>query len=804
MTSLSAADIITKLRFLFIVVMCLFGIMHVGAFIGFGIDASAKCKTMTRICAPSAGFEISPGGVWTWRLQHARLEKAVGAPTGSAVRLSEVFAFPFVRLRVAIPSELMDGSVAQSVGLRAGLSQQGLADAAGDVMTVMGHLSRGFTSIFGRGGGGQIPQLDLVPETPAEKLVHGSSTALHRRFAYLHDDTAPERLVGTALILAHVANQRAMNIVELGERRAAASAHFAGVQIPGCDHSFDALCAMFMLMLGDGAGALTPRKSWLVTARTWRFILLQRADGSWDLSDSLAFALGAHEGPLPPPNNSRLARMRSCLGQMDDLEEAEEAGPDFTSSASLLTSKSDELENVRDCPLTYYRAALVGRMPRELAELRDAEAVWGTLLAMLYLERSPASWMVTEDEEDEVTMVDAARRYLLARCRKSRRLRHLLKSGKPHEAALKALRRWQAAREDAIARTRTAESVSSHRGLHLAQRAVSRIAKSCQTDHDTFSVLLDSSSFIQRWQRWMVLMTVLIAALLCAILFYASRGQQCCSDIRRLLDTGAGQLCTVLAANVSLPGPSASSLLLITAHTPDEGCDPATPTGSCLGHVGACGDLAAQFSTVQGAFVYGTPGRETCHTTLADYVCHAFPDDAYATDQLFVSLICVAIALPVTLFLENMFEAANEVEGARESWLAFGGKWQRILGAHAHADWHWADTARAFPSGLVRWLAANGNPYFTDAVRFFVPYAFWRTVATINGALRPTKETDERKPATDEKLHAKDETGSDAGGNNGGYSKNDLWAMRTRHLRAAGGFIGVYVCWTAFSYFICA
>ena len=35
--------------------------------------------------------------------------------------------------------------------------------------------------------------------------------------------------------------------------------------------------------------------------------------------------------------------------------------------------------------------------------------------------------------------------------------------------------------------------------------------------------------------------------------------------------------------------------------------------------------------------------------------------------QLFVSIICVAIALPVTLFLENLFEKANEVEGARES-----------------------------------------------------------------------------------------------------------------------------------------
>jgi hypothetical protein len=36
--------------------------------------------------------------------------------------------------------------------------------------------------------------------------------------------------------------------------------------------------------------------------------------------------------------------------------------------------------------------------------------------------------------------------------------------------------------------------------------------------------------------------------------------------------------------------------------------------------------------------------------------------------QFFVSIICVAIALPVALFIENLFEQANEVEGAEEGW----------------------------------------------------------------------------------------------------------------------------------------
>ena len=37
-------------------------------------------------------------------------------------------------------------------------------------------------------------------------------------------------------------------------------------------------------------------------------------------------------------------------------------------------------------------------------------------------------------------------------------------------------------------------------------------------------------------------------------------------------------------------------------------------------------------------------------------VCHAFPDDAFVTDQFVVGLISVAVALPVDLLLGRLFE----------------------------------------------------------------------------------------------------------------------------------------------------
>lgn len=49
--------------------------------------------------------------------------------------------------------------------------------------------------------------------------------------------------------------------------------------------------------------------------------------------------------------------------------------------------------------------------------------------------------------------------------------------------------------------------------------------------------------------------------------------------------------------------------------------------GACRGFEGDCGDIQAQFLEVQGPYVYGMPPEE--HLYLDEYVCHAFPDDAY-------------------------------------------------------------------------------------------------------------------------------------------------------------------------------
>jgi hypothetical protein len=677
MSSLSAADIVTKLRFLFIVVITLFGCMHIGAACGLWIDLSTSHATMKRLCSPSAGFVKTPDGVWTWRVHHEEMVKPVDAPKGSALELAEELAFPFARLRVALPTELLPGNVAQCMGVRSGLSPTGLAESAADFGSAMSKLSAGFRSIFCFGGGARkrIPGTE-IPLVLDEKqaVVSRGSVVLHVGHSFGHMDSSfiaslvnqerrggtrvqqelehkEERLVGTALILAHIANRRALPLMELGERQAAASKYFEGVRLPGIDHSFESLNARFMQMLGDDAGSLTATKSWLMTARLWRFTFLQHDDGSWDASDSLAFALGAHDGPQPPPSTTLMSRLLAKVHKANQIVEGE--GNDDAFGGSVYDAEIHEAETVKDCPLTFYRAALLRRIPRDLAELPGGDRVWATLLAMTYLEKSPISWLFAEPEEEHepgTTIVDAAREFLISRCRASRRLRRIIKSGKPQLAAVEALRRWHAAREYAVQRAREADSLAQNRILHLAQRGVGRIVKSCCTDHRTFAILLDSDGDIMRWQRFMILMTLLMAALLCAILFYSSRGTVCCLEIRMLLASGAGQVCPGDVNSTAIlpppppfpppfPPPSLSPSMLMLESASATGCDPATPSGPCLGYQGSCGDLATQFATLQGAYVYGLPGEQGCQSNLADYVCHAFPDDSNAIDQFLVSII---------------------------------------------------------------------------------------------------------------------------------------------------------------------
>ncbi len=157
-----------------------------------------------------------------------------------------------------------------------------------------------------------------------------------------------------------------------------------------------------------------------------------------------------------------------------------------------------------------------------------------------------------------------------------------------------------------------------------------------------------------------------------------------------------------------------------------------------------------------------------------------------------MGLICVAVALPVALFLERAFEIANEVEGATEGWMTFNGKWRLLLGRHAHADWHWTDPKRKPPSELVQWLAQNDNPGWGETLAFFIP---WGLKTLLNMILR--------RDEPEENLDAEgdgDEQASEAG--SAKLVAEARAAALVRRLYAAAGLLGVYVAWAIMSWFI--
>lgn len=172
---------------------------------------------------------------------------------------------------------------------------------------------------------------------------------------------------------------------------------------------------------------------------------------------------------------------------------------------------------------------------------------------------------------------------------------------------------------------------------------------------------------------------------------------------------------------------------------------------------------------------------------LDQYVCHAFPDDAYITDQFFVGLISIATALPVDLFLVSAFETANEVDRPGNWVEEPAGRWRFLLGKNAHNGWRLADPRKP-TTELLLWVIAGGAETSMGQLIFVVGYCLRRLRAQLFG---------EPAPLPAEAEEAKAEGASEAGS-----SEARSEALRKR-LYACAGLLGVYVTWAIMSWCVC-
>ena len=537
-------------------------------------------------------------------------------------------------------------------------------------------------------------------------------------------------------------------------------------------------------------GNLAQRQKWLDKARLWRTVLLQRSDGSWSLTQSLAAAVEAHapcEDIKPParkttrPLFKRFMAAVAIVSDGADVEVADEVG-DVLSEADegdlgqddedVLSKTAKELRS--DDPLQFSRAAMRDHLPAVLAALGrqgvHTTRVWATLLAMVALEDMPISWLISEDEDPvERTVVDAADAYLRAQGEEHPALGELLRSGELHNAARRARKQWTRLMEAKVGAVRKAEVTKALRSVEYVERASARFVLSLMTEHDQFSTFLDESAEIMRWQRWMILMTLVCSALLVSIWFYQSRSAQCCTEIRAILN-----------------------------------CE--SPV-SCLGFTGSCSDLPQQFATLQGPWVYGTPPSE--HADLSEYECHAFPDDAYPLDQVLVGLINIAIAVPTGIFLFRCFEIANEGEDWPDAWLEMPRGWVKVLfqlsfGRHFTGRWHYSQPVEQGHGKLqphARGQEQAAPPCRSDFVRWYVRHSYemptmWllRFLDWLRGMLAGEQEpgSASAEEGEEEKASAESEEEEEDG------SADAL----VKRMYAAAGLLGIYVSWATYSWFI--
>ena len=151
-------------------------------------------------------------------------------------------------------------------------------------------------------------------------------------------------------------------------------------------------------------------------------------------------------------------------------------------------------------------------------------------------------------------------------------------------------------------------------------------------------------------------------------------------------------------------------------------CD---PVGPCREFTGDCTDIPDQFTTM--LFVDPLAECQPMPSPVNDYVCTAFPDDENPIDSFLVGLISLAVALPVTMFLESSFSLSNTVMSP-DLWLDWPGVWWLFLiGKEANKNW-WYTEGGVLPSRIARWYArfySQGEPTIVTIRNIFIRIKCW-------------------------------------------------------------------------------
>ena len=801
LTALSPGDIVTKLKTLFQIVIILFGLMNTGSVVGVALDSRERRNFLQRMKAPEVGFRLAPSGTWLWCFSLEPLRGELDAPTGPAVALSALLGIPVVRLRAALPDELLTWDLATALGRKHVCSPAGFNSSLTAIQDLLPPLL-----------GGSRP-------LKAGRSSAASQTGSSSRKSSRQGDLM-EEFVGTALMLAFIQVAQLLPVRELAARVSAASTHFAGANSPA-GRDFGSTQTDFVTLLSPGV--LNGERKWLQRARLFKLILSQHGDGSWDVSSTTAFALEAR----PAVETKLLPRdLKSCLsdlfaasaeasedvGDADVLHTSDHDSPSAADDIGLGDARQSTEEDVpvhdahphlTDCPVTCPKEALVDCMPRALRSLKLAAQptrVWCTMCCIAVLERMNVCWIAGDGdvyEPQEKTIVDSAHEWIAAMADAHPALAAALEDGTVLKAAYRATALWHRAFEQRVGDLRRAEAVRAQLSRSHVHRAFTNLTRAVATKHSTLAVFLSEPlDGLQRWQMFMIIVTLVFSQLLVNIWMFYAKAVNCCAQVVSLLDSG-----------------------------PDGGNCPAA--GSCRGFNGTCADIVQQFTDV--------PILPDYPAGMADYTCDAFPMDSKPVDSFVVALISIAINVPVVLFLRTCFGIANDSE-APESWLEWSG-WRRfVFGFDAHRQWHYTGPAGQ-PNRHVRWfLRSVGAPPSETVINLGHSAVAFATCSDPPWTVEAREAAQAAAEESEVALHADAEYGSSSAcetrpsdersrtgsllvdialedgtqpnlqrhsgvssdGNSAAAEAREL--ARYKRAMAAAGLVGVYICWAVFSW----
>ncbi len=347
--------------------------------------------------------------------------------------------------------------------------------------------------------------------------------------------------------------------------------------------------------------------------------------------------------------------------------------------------------------------------------------------------------------------------------------------------------KWRAACEWRVGELRRTQAIRAQMSMSHLHRLATDTMRALITKHDTFATFLSEPlDGLQRWQMFIILVTAVFSHLLVNIWMcverriaraasvpdaraaaarYYAKAVDCCAELKLILDSG-----------------------------PDGGDCP--PVGPCRGFAGDCADLPDQFAAL--------PVPPDYPDGLADYTCHAFPDDDNQVDSFLVGLISIAVALPVSSFIAQCFGIANDSE-APESLLEWSGWPKLLLGPRAHRRWLYTGPAGP-PLRFIKWYVRSVSaPQPETLINLWHSLRCWLTGAELPWVTE-WREAQEEAAAAEAGEGCSYDAAKDACGSEGGKTSSSVRSAQSlstyKRTVMLAGFIGTYITWAVFAWFI--